>query len=145
MSKRLSMRKIREILRLRYDLNRSYREIASSINIGDSTVGDCLRRAAQASITWPLPPELDDAKLESMLYASSGNRPVPSAKNIDFAYIHKELKRKGVTKQLLWHEYKENHSNGLGYSRFCGLYQKWAQTLNLSMRQIHHQELSMRE
>ena len=137
MSKRLSMKKIREILRLRYDLKLSYRDIASSICVGDTTVGDCLKRIARAGLTWPLPPELDDAKLEAMLYASPGNSPIPNAKNIDFSYIYKELKRKGVTKQLLWYEYKDSNPDGLGYSRFCDLYQKWAQTLNLSMRQIH--------
>jgi len=137
MSKRLSMRKIREILRLRYDLKRSHREIATSICIGDSTVGDCLRRAAKAGLTWPLPSELDDTKLEALLYASSGNRPSSSTKNIDFPHIHQELKRKGVTKQLLWYEHRESNPGGLGYSRFCFLYREWAQTLNLSMRQVH--------
>jgi transposase len=131
------MRKIREILRLRYDLKCSYSEIARSIKIGQSTVGDCINRAKQAGISWPLPEKLDDAKLEVMLYKSSDNQSVSGAKNIDFAYIHKELKRKGVTKQLLWYEYKEKNPDGLGYSRFCSLYREWAKTLNLSMRQIH--------
>jgi len=131
------MRKIREILRLRYDLKCSHREIAASVHIGDSTVGDCLKRVARAGIIWPLSPELDDAKLEDRLYGSATHRPAPESKNIDFAYIHKELKRKGVTKQLLWHEYRENYPDGLAYSRFCGLYQEWAQTLSLSMRQVH--------
>ena len=94
MSKRLTMRKIREILRLRYDLKRSHREIATSIKMGDSTVGDCLRRAAQAGVTWPLSPEMDDAKLISLMYSPAGNRSSSDSKQIDFAYIHQELKRK---------------------------------------------------
>lgn len=136
MSKRLSMRKIRETLRLRFELGRSYREIANSIQSGITAVGDCMKRAKKAGLIWPLPPELDDEKLESLLYSKD------HAKNtavtvLDFAHIHQELKRKGVTRYLLWMEYKAQSPEGLAYSRFCERYQEWSGTLDLSMRQTH--------
>lgn len=135
--KRLSMRKIREILRLRFDLGKSHREIANSICIGGSTVADCLKRAAKAGLTWPLPSELDDEKLESMLYSVVTSKNV-AAQAIDFSYIHQEMKRnKGMTKLLLWMEHKEKYSDSIGYSHFCDLYRAWNQTLDVSMRQTH--------
>jgi len=136
--KRLSMRKIREVLRLRYDLRLSARQIAQSCNIARSTVSDYLFRARNAGLTWPFLPELDDTALGSLLYPSAA-KAVPRAKRQmpPMEYIHGELKKKGVTLQLLWYEYKRANPEGYQHSQFSELYRRWAGKLDLSLRQEH--------
>jgi transposase len=129
------MRKIREILRLRLEKELRVRTVARSLNVAPSTVGECLRRAKGAGIGWPIPPELDEAALEAKLYPTAGvtpTRPVP-----EWEELHLELKRKYVTLQLLWEEYRAGNPEGYRYSQFCELYRQWAKKLNLSMRQTH--------
>ena len=98
---RLSMRTIREILRLKWEHHLSKKQIAVSCNIARSTITDYLRRAERAGLTWPLPEDLDDAKLQSILFPSiegicnQGKRP-------DMVEIYKELSHKSVTLQQLW-------------------------------------------
>jgi transposase len=129
------MRPVREILRLRA-LNRTVREIAESLGIGPSTVGDYILRAKVAKLGWPLPADVDDAALEKILFipreGQRPQRPLP-----DWSRIHTELQRKHVTLALLWEEYKTDQPEGYQYSQFCDLYRSWARTLNLWMRQEH--------
>ena len=128
------MRKIREILRLR-GAGKSQHLVALSVGIGQSTVGDYLTRARLAGVSWPTP--LDDEALERALYPP---RPaVPSAERgePDWAEVHCELKRKGVTLFLLWEEYKSTHPNGFQYSWFYQRYRAYAGKLDLVMRQTH--------
>ena len=136
-AKRLSMRKIREVLRFRHS-GFSLREIARSLDLGRSTVGDTLARADQAGLGWPLPVELDDTALERMLYYRAPvPRPGQPRPEPQWSALHQELRRKGVTRFLLWQEYRKDHPEGYGYSRFCELLQRFARTLNPSMRQVH--------
>ncbi len=134
--KRLSMRKIREILRLKWEAGLAHRVIAGVCHVGLGTITDYLARARLAGLTWPLPEDLDDRALEELLFprpADAGaGRPLP-----DMAWIHKELKRPGVTLLLLWMEYLEAHPDGIHYSQFCARYRKWAGRLKPSMRQRH--------
>lgn len=105
--KRLSMRKIREILRLEYDCNCSIREISKSCGIGRGTVGDYLHRAKAAGFGWSLPEGLNDTDIEHRLFPSSAPRIHKSYFTPDFQEVHKELQsRKHVTLNLLWQEYK---------------------------------------
>lgn len=133
---RISMRKIKEVLRLRFECKLSHRKIALSINIGQSTVTDYLGRATVLGLSWPLPVDLNDEKLEKLFFPknthSGSSKPLP-----DLALIHKELKRKGVTLNLLWKEYIDSHPDGYGYSRFCDLYNSWAKERNVWMPQHH--------
>ena len=135
--KRLSMRKIREVLRLKYELNRSNREIGMSCGIGSSTVGDYIQRVRNAGLAWPLPEELNDNTLEQLLF------PPPTLRNSsrlfpDFHEVHKELQaRKDVTLNLLWEEYKERNPEGYQYSWFCHKYRDWAAKLDVVMRHEH--------
>ena len=116
--KRLSMRRIREVLRLKHEQRRSHREIAGSLGIANSTVSEYARRAAAAGLSWPLPEGLDDAALEAALFPPSPPSRVPRPEP-DWDRVHRELQRhKGVTLELLWLEYREAHSDGYRYSRY---------------------------
>jgi len=136
-AKRLSMRKIREILRLKHNCKQSIRDISTSCAVGKSTVSDYVLRASAAGLTWPLPDDMDDATLEKQLFPSATgtscrNRFVP-----DWTEVHKELRRKGVTLALLWHEYKTNNPDGYQYSWFCHQYAEWLGKIDVVMRQEH--------
>lgn len=129
------MRKTREILRLKWEKGLALRQIARSLNISHSTVKDHLSRAELAKLSWPLPEDMNDNVLEELLFPSRLNR-IPSHQP-DFAYIHKELRKKGVTLELLWTEYKREHPDGYQYSWFCDLYRNWRGQIDISMRQVH--------
>lgn len=128
------MRKIKEILRLKWETNLSNRQIAKSVNTSHTTISEIINRAKKANLTWPLPEEMDEDRLNSILYPKkiADKKPLP-----DTRYIHNELKRKSVTLQLLWEEYLANNPNGYSYSYFCELYHSWRKTLDLPLRQIH--------
>jgi transposase len=134
---RLTMRKIREVLRLKWECGLSNRAIARSCSISHSTVGEYLRRAEGAGLSWPLPSDLDEDALLELLFpklpdASSRRIPRP-----DWSWVHAELRKKSVTLRLLWVEYREEHPGGYGYSQFCALYRDWAKRLKPSMRLTH--------
>ncbi|NIV47351.1 MAG: IS21 family transposase, partial [Gammaproteobacteria bacterium] len=128
------MRKIREVLRLRA-AGHGQRAIARSVGIGQSTVGDCLQRARRAGVGWPT--ALDDTALERALYPPAPDLPSAARAVPDWARVHGELKRKGVTLFLLWEEYKAAHPEGFQYSWFCQHYRAWAAKLELVMRHSH--------
>jgi transposase len=137
-TERLTMRRVREILRLKYSLGLSIRQIAHSCSISTGVVCSYLQRAQAAHLSWPLPAELDDAALEALLFPSVANLPTQGAPLPDFQRIHEELRsHRHVTLSLLWQEYKENHKNGYQYSRFCQLYRGWEKKLDVVMRQEH--------
>ncbi|MHC4397765.1 MAG: IS21 family transposase, partial [Planctomycetota bacterium] len=132
-NERINMRKIREVLRLKYTSKLSRRQIATSCNLGRTTTRTYLERAEQAGITWPLPKDLDDTALEQLLYPSG----IRYQAGPDFQHIHNELKRKGMTLYLLWEEYKGINPDGVSYSRFCQLYRGFKNQLHPVMRQNH--------
>ena len=113
---KLSMRKVSEVARLRAS-GLSIRKIARSCRIARSTVADYLARLDEACLSWPFPPDVTEEALNARLFTGSEyrgpdrRRPVP-----EWADIHKELRRKGVTKQLLWEEYRQSYPDGYGYS-----------------------------
>jgi transposase len=131
------MRKVREVLRLRHALGVSERQIAITVGVSRSTVGEYLRRAAVIGITWPVPEGLDDGELERRLFTPPTFEEAPAKPRPDWNHVHKELKRRGVTLLLLWEEYRAEHADGYGYSRFCDLYRAWRGTLSPTMRQTH--------
>ncbi len=135
-AKRLQMRQLREILRLKMEMGLSHRAIAQSCSVGVGTVTEYLQRVQKAGLSWPLPDDLDDVTLEARLFRTSGRTSVARALP-DFAWVHRELRRMGVTLQLLWHEYVESDPDGYRYSQFCERYRRWARKLRPSMRQVH--------
>jgi transposase len=134
---RLSMRKIRELLRLRWEHHLPQRVISQSLGLSQGSVSDYLSRARHAGLTWPLPDEMDDARLETLLFppppgVPSDQRPIP-----DWAVVHRDLRRPNVTLALLWEEYRAVAPDGFGYSWFCDLYREWAGRLKPTLRQVH--------
>src|SRR5882757_3499899 len=134
---RLSMRKIRELLRLRWEQQLPQRVIANSLRLGQASVSDYLSRARRAGLTWPLPDGLDDAQLEALLFpplpdVPSDQRPMP-----DWSAVHRDLRRPNVTLALLWEEYRAATTDGFGYSWFCDLYREWTGRLKPTLRQVH--------
>ena len=136
-AERLSMRKIRQVLRLSWGGKLGSRPVARSCGIGRTTVSEYLERATDAGLSWPLPAEMTDRELEALLFPpksspATGPRPLP-----EWQQLHDERKRRGVTLFLLWEEYKVAHPTGYEYSRFCDLYREWAGKLPVWMRQDH--------
>ena len=134
---KLTMRQIEEILRLKHQSHLSIREIARSCGLPASTVGDYLKRAEAAGIRWPLPEGQDEKELLGKLIVAPPEETGPCLALPDWPYVHKELRRKGVTLLLLWQEYRQAQAESYGYSRFCELYQRWANTLEPVLRQHH--------
>ena len=135
------MRKIKEALRLRFELKLGYQQIARSCAVTASTVHKYLKRAEAAGVSWPLPEGWDDARLEATLFprtAAAVAERKPTRTAPDFAAIHEQLRSsKYVTLQLLWEEYRQTNPEGYRYSRFCELYQRWRSKLDVVLRQEH--------
>jgi transposase len=134
---RLTMRKIGEVLRLKWECGLSNRAIARSCSISHSTVGEYLRRAQEAGLSWPLPADLGEDTLFELLFPSSAQSSSRVILAPDWSLIHTELRKQGVTLRLLWVEYREAQPDGYGYSQFCALYREWAKRLKPSMRLSH--------
>jgi transposase len=134
---RAAGRKLREVLRLRFEGKQSTRAIGKSCGLSPSTVQEYLGRFTVAKLGWPLPAELnDDEALTAQLFPQE-HHPRPSRAEPDFAQMHLELRRKHVTKLLLWQEYRETHPDGYEYSQYCDRYSRWAATAAVTMRQTH--------
>ena len=131
------MRKIKEVLRLKFEACLSHERIAAAVGVSKGAVTKYVQRALAAGLGWPLAPERDDAALEALLFPHSPAL-VATYAPPDFALIHQELKRKGVTLQLLWEEYSAAHPGGAyRYSQFCVHYHRFRDSLKRSMRQVH--------
>jgi len=131
----ISMRKIRDALRLNLGEGLSLRDVSASLQVPFTTVGDHVRRAKAAGLGWPLPEDLDDDGLEALLFSSAApaqTRPVP-----DWAKVHVELRRPHVTLMLLWLEHKEAFPDSYAYSQFCEHYKRWRRGVDVVMRQEH--------
>lgn len=130
------MRKVREVLRLKHVLGMSYRKISEATGVGKTQAAEYVRRAEAAGMTWPVPPGIDDVELDRRLFPVVGDagRDRPT---IDWPAIENELKRRGVTLQLLWQEYLADQPAGYSYTRFCELHKIWKQTVSATMRQTH--------
>lgn len=135
-AERLSMRKVREVLRLRHALGLSYRKISDATGIGKTQVAEYVRRAEAADMVWPALGDLDDAALEARLFPVT-DKDTAARRAIDWPAIERELKRRGVTLLLLWQEYLADRPEGYSYTRFCELHKQWRAQLTATMRQTH--------
>ncbi|HBU2350331.1 TPA: IS21 family transposase, partial [Klebsiella pneumoniae] len=115
------MSKIEELFRLKFDCYLPNRSISACLSIGCSTVSDVVTCFRGSQLAWPLPEDLTESQLEALLYterASDSHKRMP-----DFPLCHQELKRKWMTKILIWQEYQqEAGENAYGYSQYCNLY-----------------------
>ncbi len=136
MSRKLTtMRKVKEVYRLYFEMGLSSRKIAAALKIGRTTVRDYISRAEKADLTTEEIKFFSEEELEAALFrlpAKQSNYPKPEWQN-----IHLEHKTKGVSLQVLWEEYLEVHPDGYCYGHFCELYKNYHKTLNVSMRQLH--------
>ena len=131
------MRKIREVLRLKFEHQFSERKIAKSCNISRSTVSDYLGRFVVSGLPWPLPDNIDETTLEGYLFPTGSNGGKCKPFTPDWSAVHQELHRPGMTLMRVWQEYKVNHPDGYQYSWFCDLYRDWRNQLDVVMRQNH--------
>lgn len=131
------MRKLKEIARLRFEAGRTLQEVAASVGVARSTVQLALQRMAAAGVSWPWPGDLDEAELEQSLFAKAEPVVLDAAAAPDFDRVRSQLGRKGVTRRLLWQEYREQHPDGLGYSQFCELYRRWSKSQDVVLRLQH--------
>src|SRR3989454_6033351 len=136
-TERLSMRQTREILRQKWLLGRTHRDVARSLRVSVGAVGATVHRAAVAGLEWPQVAALTEETLAARLYSErtggAGPRPQP-----DCAYLHTERRKRGVTLALLHLEYRERHPDGYGYTQFCDVYRRWLARRALTMRQVHY-------
>jgi transposase len=132
------MRKIKDVLRLFYEVKLSQRAIALALSIGLGTVSTYLQRAREAGISWPLPADMNERDLGRLLFPSQPATGQRRFVDPDYPDVHQELKRKGVTKLLLWQEYRQRHpDDGYSYAQFCHRYRQWLDRQQRSMRQVH--------
>jgi len=135
---RLSVRKIREVIRLHFEARLSNRAAARACQVSNSTVGEYLERAKKAGLSWPLPEGLSDEELYRRLYPEEScvkpenGRPLP-----DWEAVPRELSKRGVTLTLLWQEYREKHPDGYGFTQFRVYYQRWNKAHTNTMRLPH--------
>jgi len=133
------MRKIKEVLRLKFESGLGQRQIARSCGIGQATVAEYLKRAHAAGVGWPLPEGWDENRLEQTIFGSRAQRS-PQLERIlpDFADIRRQLQRhRHLTLQLIWEEYRQKQPDAYGYSYFCELYERWRRKQELVLRQDH--------
>jgi len=131
------MRQVHEVLRLKWASGLSDRQIAQRLGLSRPTVAAYVQRAQAAGLSWPLPEGLDEAALERLLFPPSPAHSLFPPLAPDWAQVHQELKRKGVTLLLLWQEYKAATPEGFQYSWFCQASKAWVGKLDLVMRQSH--------
>jgi transposase len=132
------MRRIREVLRLRFGLGLHQDQIARSCSIGQATVHRYLERATAAGLSWPLAEDCDDQRLNELLFPARPQQPRPATKRpgIDFGDVQRQLQtHKHLTLQLVWEEYRETYPEGYSYSRFCELNQRWSRNQHVTLRQ----------
>ena len=131
------MRRTSEILRLKYEVGLSNRQIARSCGLTHTTVSNYLSRVKKAGLCWPLSEELDEDRFQALLFPNTSEDFQPTRTLPDMDRIHKELRRKHVTLRLLWEEYRADCPEGYGYTQFCEYYRRWKSKLDVTLRQRH--------
>ena len=137
-AKRITMRQLRELLRLRYEAKLSIRQINASTKISVGKVQSVLKQAQELQLDWPLPDNMDDRELAAKFYPQADTRISRKFQQPDWPKVQQELKQKGVTRNLLWEEYTQQYPNSCySYSQYCDRFDHWRKKQKRSMRQIH--------
>lgn len=137
-AKRLSMRKLKEVLRLHFEHDFSNRAISRACSISPTTVAAYITRFVRSGMSWPLSEELDEPTLHRKLFPEPEPAQSPAKRQMpDMKYLHRELRRPGVTLFMLWEEYREREPAGYSRTQFYEHYRNWEKRLNPTMRQDH--------
>lgn len=118
-------------------LSRCNRAIATSLGLSKGSVNNYVSRARRAGLEWPLPEGLDDDSLELLLFLDLKSLPTPERPVPDWSLVDRELRKRNVTRALLWQEYRAQYPHGFGYSWFCDHFDAWKGRVRPSMRQTH--------
>ena len=134
---RLAMRKIKEVLRLKWEAGLSNRAIARACKISHSTVSETIRRAGEAGLSWPLPEDLGEEGVYQRLFPKSTlASAAPERLMPVWGEVRQEMSKRGVTLKLLWQEYREKCPEGYGYTQYCEYYRRWCKEVEPSMRRV---------
>jgi len=137
------MRRIREVIRLKHELGRNHRQISAATGLSKGSVSSYLKRAREAGVTWEMAAALSESELEAQLFKTPNHAPPMGRVPIDFEWVHREMRRRGVTLQLLWVEYRDAATDDpqgrrpYQYSQFCDRYRQFRGCVDASMRQQH--------
>jgi transposase len=132
------MRKIKEVLRLRFDAGLSIRQIASAVKLSTGATQGIVKQAELLELGWPLPADLSEADLEQRFYSDARRSSRVGFEVPDWPVVQREMRRKGMTLQLLWQEYcQANAGRSYSYSQYCERYSQWRKKQRRSMRQSH--------
>jgi transposase len=135
--RRVSVRKAKEILRLKFEAGLGNHRIARACGVSASTVWDTVTRFQMTGLDWPLSPQMSEGELERRLYRQRGSSEANPERVPNWARVQRELRRKHVTLRLLWEEYKLEFPDGFQYSWYCERYREWRKKIDLVMRQEH--------
>jgi len=130
------MRHIRRIIVLHVRSGLSVRLIARALSVPPSTVADYIRRYSTSNLDLADIADMSDAQVYAALFPEQGKGRLSGKPLPDFSLIHRELRRKHVTRLLLWEEYRAQHPEGYGYTQFCELYRQWSRKVSVSMRML---------
>lgn len=137
-AERISMRKLKEVLRLRFGAQLSFPQIAASLKMSAGAAHKIIKSAEAAGLNWDLVAALEDAEVEKIIYGHLAGVAESAFEELDYSTIYQELKRKGVSLRLLWEEYQAVYGErAYSYTQYCYHYQQWKAKLKLSMRQQH--------
>ena len=136
-TRRINMRKIRDVLRLKLEARLSHEQTAAALDISKGVITKYLTLASAAGLDWPQVQALDDTALHNRLLGAPQR--ASGFVQPDYGRIHQELRRKGMTLMLLWEEHRTQHPGQTihSYSQFCENYRRYAKRLKRSLRQIH--------
>ena len=138
-TKRLSMKQLREVLRLRLSAKLSLRQIRDSLRLSLGSVQKITGKATELDLGWSAIEQLNDVQLAQTFYPQADTRHSTKLELPDWREVHKELKGKYVTQYLLWEEYAQQYPNrNYSYSQYSRLYRTWLKKQKRSMRQLHH-------
>lgn len=136
--KRISMNKIRELIRLHEVAKLGQRAISRALSISRPVVKDYITKFEKTGLSYQAISKMDDdTLLQTITDTVRVNNDRYNTLQQQFDTISKELKRTGVTLERLWHEYRQQHPDGYSYSQFCYHYQVWRNSSELTMHISH--------
>src|SRR3989304_407063 len=137
-NKRINMRKVRELLRLKFEQGLSARQAAKTAGMGKTAASEYITGFSSCGLTLAQALDLTDTELAGALSLKRQTVNERYQKLAgQFTHFEKELKRTGVTLQLLWTEYIGHTPEGYSYSHFCHHYDQWQKGQKVSMHIEH--------